>query len=58
MNSSAAVAACMAHYDGLFSLFPPDLVLCDQAYGAVLACRDHLPAVAMAVCRLHAAGDR
>ena len=48
LNSSHAVAACLAHYDGLFSLFPADLAFCDQAYGAVLACRDHLPAVAVA----------
>lgn len=48
LNSSEAVAACIAHYDGLFSLFRPDLVLCEQAYGAVLAARDHLPVVVMA----------
>ena len=50
LKSSAAVAAAIAHYDGLFSLFDPDLVLCEQAWGAVLAAREHLPVVAMGFC--------
>ncbi len=50
LNSSAAVAAAIAHYDGLFSLFEPDLVLCEAAYGAVLAAREHLPVVAIGFC--------
>lgn len=50
LKSSAAVASAIAHYDGLFSLFEPDLVLCEQAWGAVLAAREHLPVVAMGFC--------
>jgi hypothetical protein len=50
MNSSAAVAAVVAHYDTLFSLFQPDLVLCDQAFGAILAGRERMPVVAMGFC--------
>ena len=50
LNSSSAVAASIAHYDGLFSLYQPDLVLCEQAYGAMLAAREFLPVVAMGFC--------
>ena len=50
LKSSLAVTSAMAHYDALFSLFQPDLVLCDQAYGAMLVAREHLPVVAMGFC--------
>ncbi len=50
LNSSAAVAGAIAHYDGLFSVFSPDLVIAEQAYGAILAAREHLPVVAMGFC--------
>ena len=50
MNSSASVAAVIAHYDTLFSLFQPDLILCDQAFGAILAGRERMPVVAMGFC--------
>jgi len=50
LMSSTAVASAIAHYDGLFSLFEPDLVLCEQAWGGVLAAREHLPVVAMGFC--------
>ena len=50
LSSGPAVAAAIAHYDGLFSLFEPDLVLCEQAYGAMLAAREHLPVVAIGFC--------
>jgi hypothetical protein len=49
-NSSAAVTAAIAHYDGLASLFEPDLVLCEHAYGGILAAREHLPVVAIGFC--------
>ena len=48
LNSGTAVTAAIAHYDGVFSLFQPDLVVCDQAYGAILAARDFIPVIAMA----------
>ena len=47
-GAAEALASCIAHYDGLFSLFRPDLILADHAYGAVLAGRDHVPVIAMA----------
>jgi hypothetical protein len=50
LNSSTAVAGAIAHYDGLFSLFAPDLVIGEQAYGAILAAREHLPVIAMGFC--------
>jgi UDP:flavonoid glycosyltransferase YjiC (YdhE family) len=50
LKSGTAVASAIAHYDGIFSLFEPDLVLCEQAWGAVLAAREHLPVVAMGFC--------
>src|SRR5665213_1510263 len=50
LNSSVAVASAIAHYDGLFSLFEPDLVVCEGAYGGILAAREHLPVVAMGFC--------
>jgi hypothetical protein len=49
-KSAAAVAAAVAHYDGLFSLFEPDLVLCEHAWGALLAAREVMPAVATGFC--------
>ncbi len=50
LNSGAAVAGAIAHYDGLFSVFAPDLVITEQAYGAILAAREHLPVIAMGFC--------
>jgi hypothetical protein len=50
LNSSVAVASAIAHYEGLFSLFEPDLVVCEGAYGGILAAREHLPVVAMGFC--------
>lgn len=35
------------HYEGLFALFKPDLVLCENAFGAILAARNHIPAIAL-----------
>jgi hypothetical protein len=49
-KSASAVAAAIAHYDGLFSLFEPDLVVCEHAWGALLASRDVIPAVATGFC--------
>jgi hypothetical protein len=40
------VAAAIAHYDALFELFRPDLVLAENAYGAQLAARGRIPAIA------------
>ncbi len=50
LNSAAAVAGAVAHYDGIFSFFAPDLVICEQAYGAMLAAREHLPVIATGFC--------
>ena len=50
LSSSAAVAGAIAHYDGLFSLFAPDLVISEAAYGAILAAREHLPVIATGFC--------
>lgn len=41
-----ALDEAIVHYDGLFRLFEPDLVLCENAFGAILAARDRLPAIA------------
>ena len=41
-----AVAAILSHYDGLFALFEPDIVLAENAYGAHLAARGRMPALA------------
>lgn len=41
-----AVAGALAHYDGLFTLFAPDIVLTENAFGALLASRGRVPAVA------------
>jgi hypothetical protein len=41
-----AVAGAMAHYDGLFTLFRPDLVITENAFGALLAARGRVPAIA------------
>lgn len=49
-KSAETVAAAIAHYDGLFSLFAPDLVLCEHAWGALLAAREHLPVIATGFC--------
>jgi rhamnosyltransferase subunit B len=46
MAEPVAVEAVLRHYDGLFSLFDPDIVLCEQAYGAQLAARGRCPAIA------------
>lgn len=40
------VAGALAHYDGLFDLFHPDLVLAENAYGAQLAARGRVPTIA------------
>jgi len=41
-----SLAAALAHYDGLFALFEPDIVLSENAFGAVLAARGRRPAIA------------
>jgi hypothetical protein len=41
-----AIEAALSHYDGLFDLFHPDLVLAENAYGAQLASCGRLPIVA------------
>lgn len=40
------VAGAIAHYDGLFALFDPHLVLAENAYGVQVAARGRLPAIA------------
>ena len=37
------LSAAIAHYRGLFSVFRPDAVLCENAHGAILAARGRLP---------------
>lgn len=40
------VAGAIAHYDGIFDLFRPDLVLAENAYGAQLAARKKVRSIA------------
>ncbi len=42
-----ALRAMLGHYDGLFSLARPDIVLADNAFGALLAARGRCPAIAL-----------
>lgn len=46
MAAPNALTAAIGHYDGLFQLFQPDIVLADNAFGALLAARGRLPAIA------------
>ena len=41
----ANLAAGIAHYDALFDLVKPDLLLCDNAFAALLAARGRIPAI-------------
>jgi len=50
LGHSEAVAGAIAHYDTLFAQFQPDAILCDQAFGAVLAGREHIPVIATSFC--------
>jgi hypothetical protein len=47
LADAEAVAAALAHYDGLFTLFNPDVVLCDHAFAGLLAARGRVPGVAI-----------
>ena len=40
------LAPAIGHYDALFSLFRPDVVLSENGFGALLAARGRLPAIA------------
>ena len=44
--SPPALGASLAHYEGLFALTRPDIVLAENAPGALLAARGKLPAIA------------
>lgn len=46
VSATESLQAAIAHYDGLFSLFEPDLVLCENAPGAILAARGRRPVIA------------
>lgn len=41
----AHLAACIAHYDTLFELVQPDVLLCENAFGALLAGRGRMPTI-------------
>lgn len=58
--SPETLAAGIAHYDGLFALFRPDVVLCENAFGALLAARGQVPAIAFGTtaCLPPVLGDR
>jgi UDP:flavonoid glycosyltransferase YjiC (YdhE family) len=45
-----ALAGAIAHYDTLITQFQPDAILCEQAFGAVLAAREHLPVIVTGFC--------
>ena len=40
------LAPAIRHYDALFSLFRPDVILCENGFGALLAARGRLPTIA------------
>ncbi len=44
--SPKALSSAIAHYDGLFRTFEPDILLCENAFGGLLAARGRLPAIA------------
>ncbi len=44
--SARDLTAALAHYDGLFEIFRPDVVLAENAFGALLAARGRLPSIA------------
>ncbi|MBB4000454.1 glycosyltransferase [Aureimonas pseudogalii] len=46
MTFPGALGAALTHYDGVFALFQPDVVLGDNAPGALLAARGRVPAIA------------
>lgn len=46
MTIPGALGDAIGHYDGLFSLFRPDVVLAENAFGALLAARGRLPSLA------------
>jgi len=41
-----ALGSALAHYDGLFSLVRPDILICENAHGAMLAGRGRMPVIA------------
>ena len=41
-----SLRGALDHYDGLFALFRPDVVLCENAFGGVLAARNRRPVIA------------
>jgi hypothetical protein len=45
MSQPGNVSAALAHYETLFALFQPDIVLCENAFGALLAARGRAPAI-------------
>lgn len=46
IGNPANLAAAIAHYDTLFDLVRPDIVLCENAFGALLAARKRIPTIA------------
>ena len=46
LASPPALGAAIAHYNGLFALTRPDIVIAENAHGALLAARGRLPAIA------------
>jgi rhamnosyltransferase subunit B len=46
IGNPANLAAAIAHYDTLFDLVRPDIVLCENAFGALLAARGRIPTIA------------
>jgi len=45
MSDPVHVGAALAHYETLFDLCQPDIVLCENAFGALLAARGRVPAI-------------
>lgn len=46
LSQPEVLAPAIRHYDALFLLFRPDIVLCENGFGALLAARGRLPAIA------------
>ena len=46
VTSPPALGAAIAHYSSLFALTRPDIVIAENAHGALLAARGRLPAIA------------
>jgi hypothetical protein len=45
MSQPGNLSAALAHYETVFSLFQADIVLCENAFGALLAARGRAPAI-------------